>query len=744
MHRLSPTSPRLCFGSFMLDPSSGQLRKNDILIKLPPQPFRLLQLLVERAGIVVTREEIRDFLWADSTFVEFEPAINFSINQIRAALSDDAQKPRYVETLPRRGYRFIAPVERSDGNHSSILSTGRLDDGSGIDTASFQLAPILLPRTPAVEESPHDAPGVPISVPREVPKLTGLATAVLVTLVFFAIVFAYRFIFPAAPRVLRIEQITRSGRVDGWQRVISDGSRLYYLERAGDHWNNMEIATAGGESQLFHLPLKDTNTRIFDISPNGAEFLAAPFRSLEGNLPLWISSVVGGAARRLGDLTTDDAAFSPNDAQIALAKTDGIYLADADGSSVHKIADLPGELGTIAWSPDGKLLRFTQRDSATGNTAIWEATARGGNLHRLFRPTPDLPNQCCGQWTADGSYYLFTVSHDKTSDLWALKEPPFGFGWIRRQPVRLTSGPISYANVLPGKVGQIAYALGGGEIFNVVVVDPKTATAKPILPEEHIFDAGFSPDGQWLFYITDEALWRSRPDGSERLQLAANSPQASLNTPRWRPDSKFLLYFEQRKSGSNQMYVVPSDGGPRRAILEDDHFHYFPDWSADGQTIVFTIEDERRPEQVSENGIYLYDLQNGQTIVVPDSDELSQARWSPDGRYLAAVSNDSSRMELYDFSKKIWTEIVRGKWVTLPVWSRDSKFVYYQDFHEPGQPISRFRLQDSTVETVFNLEGLLKTDSVRCNFLGLAPDGSALIRAKGRSDNLYKLQLDLP
>ena len=101
-------------------------------------------------------------------------------------------------------------------------------------------------------------------------------------------------------------------------------------------------------------------------------------------------------------------------------------------------------------------------------------------------------------------------------------------------------------------------------------------------------------------------------------------------------------------------------------------------------------------------------------------------------------------MKLYDIAQKRWTEIVRGKWVTLPIWSADSKFVYYQDFHEPGQPIFRFRLQDSSVERVFSLEGLLKTSSVRCNFLGLAPDGSLLIRAKGRNANLYKLQLELP
>ena len=741
----TPTSPRLRFGAFVLDPSSGQLRKNDTLLRLPPQPFRLLQLLAERAGTVVTREEIQNCLWTEATFVDFEHGINFSINQIRATLADDADRPRYIETLPRRGYRFIAPVEVLNGNSLVSQTVEDVEAGGAIDTASFQLPPIFLGPRESSSEGTHGAPQRAISNSRQTRTGMWLGITAAAAIGLVAAVAVHRGTFRGPARVVRIEQITQSGAVDGWQRVISDGSRLFFLERAGDHWNNKEIATAGGESQSFRLPFfKDTNVKIFDISPNGAQFLVVPFSNTMWDLPLWSSPVVGGAPRRVGDLTANDAAFSPDGTQIALAKTGGIFLADADGSNTRKIADLPGEHSSIGWSRDGRVLRFTQQIPTTGGTAIWEVTTRGGNLHAVFAPSPEIPNQCCGRWTADGSYYLFTVSHDGMSDLWALKEPTFGIRWLEHRPVRLTSGPIAYADALPVKAGEIAYALGGLEMFDVIAIDPKSTRTKEFLPEQKTFDVGFSPDGLWVFYITGDGLWRSRPDGSERLQLATNSPQLFLNTPRWRPDSKFLLYFEQRKSGFNQMYVVPSDGGTRRAILEDNHFHYFPDWSADGQSIVFTIADELPAGQATENGIYIYDLRSGQTTAVADSTGLSQARWSPDGRYLAAVSNDSSRMKLYDFSKKSWTEIVRGKWVTLPEWSRDSKFIYYQDFHEPGQPIFRFRLQDASIESVFNLEGLLKSTAIRCNFLGLTPDGSLLIRAKGRSGNLYKFQLELP
>src|SRR5580704_9144086 len=108
----APVSTKLHFGPFEMDVASGQLRKAGILLKLQPQPFRVLLLLVERAGEVVTREKIQRCLWTDSTFVDFEHGINFSINQIRAALTDSAEEPRYIETIPKRGYRFIGTVEQ--------------------------------------------------------------------------------------------------------------------------------------------------------------------------------------------------------------------------------------------------------------------------------------------------------------------------------------------------------------------------------------------------------------------------------------------------------------------------------------------------------------------------------------------------------------------------------------------------------------------------------------------------------
>jgi DNA-binding winged helix-turn-helix (wHTH) protein len=106
-----PPAPPIRFGSFELDIDSGQLRKEGRVVRLPPQPFKLLWLLASRPGKLLTRNEIRSALWTDDTFIDFEQGVNFAIKQVREALRDDPERPVYIQTVPKRGYRFIANVE---------------------------------------------------------------------------------------------------------------------------------------------------------------------------------------------------------------------------------------------------------------------------------------------------------------------------------------------------------------------------------------------------------------------------------------------------------------------------------------------------------------------------------------------------------------------------------------------------------------------------------------------------------
>src|SRR5436305_994513 len=131
---------RIHFGPFELDPEAQRLRKRGVPLKLHPKQFVVLHMLAERAGEIVSRQEIQQRVWGDGTFVDFDRGINFCINQIRVALGDDADRPRYIETIPRRGYRFIAKV-----------------DGSGTAAPDSSVSPS--PRTLRVQEDVNEKQG---------------------------------------------------------------------------------------------------------------------------------------------------------------------------------------------------------------------------------------------------------------------------------------------------------------------------------------------------------------------------------------------------------------------------------------------------------------------------------------------------------------------------------------------------------------------------------------------------------
>lgn len=133
----------LRFGVFELDTESEQLLKNGLAIKLKPQPFKLLRLLVNEAGRVVTREEIRSALWSGDTFVDFEQGVNFAVKQVREALDDDSERSLYIQTVPKRGYRFVAPVEAvtpGENLFSVVPTDPRLHKALWANIAELRLA----------------------------------------------------------------------------------------------------------------------------------------------------------------------------------------------------------------------------------------------------------------------------------------------------------------------------------------------------------------------------------------------------------------------------------------------------------------------------------------------------------------------------------------------------------------------------------------------------------------------------
>jgi DNA-binding winged helix-turn-helix (wHTH) protein len=249
-----PASPKVMFGAFELDAAAGKLFKSGIPIKLQPQPLRVLLLLTERPGQVVTREEIQRCLWGDSTFVDFERGINFSINQIRGALSDNADKPRYIETLPRIGYRFIFPVGGDGLTHSAIpvtapASSGRLyewpEEESQTIPATSSDAKAL--STPQVLAAPWKRPYV-------------LAAAIVALLVLATLGYAVHWWRSRSQKLdlqsMQITKLTDSGTAED-VAISPDGRYVVYALRDGEK-EGLWLRQVATRSDVQILP-SDTN-----------------------------------------------------------------------------------------------------------------------------------------------------------------------------------------------------------------------------------------------------------------------------------------------------------------------------------------------------------------------------------------------------------------------------------------------------------------------------------------------------
>ena len=240
-------SPRLVrFGIFEVDLPAGELRKSGVKLKLTGQPFQVLAILLERPGEVVTREELQKRLWPD-TFVDVDHNLNTAINKIREVLGDSAESPRFVETLPRRGYRFIASVD-------------------GAVPSSNQLA--------------EEVPSTRVRT-RGRPLFYGLLIigAVVVTAGTLAL-WKTGFRTPRAPRVLRFTPLTNDGQIKSGF-MAADGSRIYFTEELPDRATRiLQVSVKGGEAAPLSVPLKQP--QVLDLSRDGTELLIANYEGNQG------------------------------------------------------------------------------------------------------------------------------------------------------------------------------------------------------------------------------------------------------------------------------------------------------------------------------------------------------------------------------------------------------------------------------------------------------------------------------
>ena len=718
------TNPRIVqFGLFELDLDARELRKSGVRIKLQEQPFQILAMLLERPGTLVTREELQKKLWPEDTFVDFDLSLNSAVKKLRQALNDDSENPRYVETLYRRGYRFIGPVNGSSADQIEVVQ-------SPVSTTPSE--PVLTARVS------------PPAIPRRSFLVYG-ATALLVILV---AVLVYRSIPSQPPRVLGFNQITHDGLFKF--QVFSDGERLYLNEMQGDHFVVNQVSVAGGETSSVPTPF--ANVTIRGIAPNGSALIATSFQGTGGRADTWSLPLPSGPPRRLSNLPVDSAAWSPDGDQaasvawtpdgnqVAFSNGPDIYLAESDLSEPHKLATASGYVSRLHFSPDGRRLRFDITDPGNSSTAVWEVGRDGNGLRPLLPGWNSVPHERCGSWTPDGRYFVFQSSRQGRNSVWVLAEKSSWFGGTSK-PVQLTNGPLDFQSPVVSKDGKRIFAIGSQPRAELVRYSGKSGF-EPYLDGSSIQDLAFSTDGKWMAYVTvpEGQLWRSRVDGTERLQLSPEGLAAEL--PRWSPDAKQIVFVGSSYKTDWLAYLISSDGTGLRELIPGAPSGYDPGWSPDGKSVVLRLGSGGSLE-THPSGIVIYDLETRKISPLPDTQQLFSPRWSPDGRYIAALTNDSLKLMLFDRASQKWQELASIP-IGYPSWSHDGEYLYFDTSLSEDAAFQRVRISDRKLERLFSLKGIRRFWGPFGSWTGLAPDDTPLLVRDISSQEIYALDWQAP
>jgi len=612
------------------------------------------------------------------------------------------------------------------------------DTESGRSQASATAVP------PATSAETGPAKVAALASPRW--KLAALAGAVVAAL---ALVLAY-FLRPTLPppRVTGTAQLTRDGGAklfgvgDVPPPLLTDGSRIYFMEGSFPQYGLMQVSTEGGEPVPVAVPFPFGG--LSAISPTRPELL------IEGqsNLPitggaLWILPVPGGQARRVGNLSADDATWSPDGTAIFYTSGPDIFTANGDGSQARKILTTDGNAFWPRFSPDGGLLRFSVFNPKLVTSSLWEAQPDGSHLRPLLAGWNNPTNECCGNWTNDGKYFVFQSIRDGVANLWALREKAGVWQKISREPAQLTVGQMSALAPLPSKDGTRVFFIGSSPRGELMRYDPKTRQLAPYLSGLSAEGVTISKDGEKMAYVSfpDGILWQSKTDGSDRHELTFSPMEVGL--PRWSPNGMQIAFSGREPGKPWRVYVVPAEGGNPEQVTSGDHDELDPSWSADGNSLAFGGRDSVARTS-KENAIRILDLKTRQVAALPDSAGLFSPRWSPDGRYLLAMTADYGKLVLYDFTARKWEDLFKGQ-SSYPNWSHDGKCVYVNNAYVKSLPIYRVCLNDRKPEHVVDLADFGRLAQGRFGWwTGLGPDDSILGVRDISIEELYALEMQLP
>ena len=549
------------FSVFEVDPRAGELRRNGVRLRIQDQPLQILLRLLEQPNQIVTREELQAKLWPADTFVDFENGLNMAVKRLREALADDAERPLFIETVPRRGYRFIAPLETTDTpkvpSHSNVskghrstalrLRAVRIGFGAMLPLLFLTLGIWRPWRKPMTVSLP----------PLEVVPLVGLDGAE--TRPAFSpdgnqIVFALRnekssgiySTLVTGGRALRLT----SDSSDSYPRWSPDGQRVAFSRRFKDRVAIYVLPALGGvERKLYDGPAT-AFSHAFDWSPSGRFLAISQGDQDKTHARLALVSLADSETRPLTAPSEQDLdiepAFSPDGSTVAFVRSNvggmvsELFVVPAGGGEVKRLTfDHRNICGSLAWTPDGKEILFSS--SRSGSPGIWRVSVSGGDPQLA---SGGSVNAISPAVSLKGNQ----LAYDQTlfqSDIWRLD-------------------------------------LKGRKFRQGTPVPVIGATGLNIRPQ-------YSPDGKKIAFQSSRSgyseIWVCDSDGSNCGSLT--SLQGVAGAPRWSPDGHYLA-FESHPKAYTEIYVVEVGGdSPRLLTTFPGVDNGGPNWSRDGSWIYF-------------------------------------------------------------------------------------------------------------------------------------------------------------
>jgi Tol biopolymer transport system component/DNA-binding winged helix-turn-helix (wHTH) protein len=589
------------FGVFEVDTKREELRRSGVPVKMREQSFRILVYLLDHAGEIVTREDLRQVLWPSDTFVDFDHSLNTAVMKLRDALGDSTSAPLYIETVPKKGYRFIAPVSQGAGGRSGAANSG--DDTASLpSTEERHEQPVFSAMERRLDSSRRRARS-----PSVIGSIFGLVVLVAVGSVLYlatrAIRTRNRSVITSA---LQIVPIT-SAPGDAIHPAFSpDGREIAYI------WNGAERRRYDVYAQLVgaDLPLRLTYNKAGVVgapawSPDGSQIA---FSRCDGkNDGVFVVPALGGAERQLttvGCLYTlpGPVAWISDGTEMLMIDhclPEGPYgivrfsLSTAEKKCLTNSGSAPGsDTGYgFSLSPDGTTIAFA-RTGVSLCCNIYTVPLTGG-AGRLL--ADDSRTGCstqadlgCGglMWTPDSKSIVFVSNRTTLPSLWQV---PTNGGTIQRETTYPAIGNFSkdgkrfaYAektSAEPPAIWRADLSTAGGSVV---------ASKKLIASQYPEMDAQPSPDGSRIVWMSirtgSEEVWSSSATGENLRQLTHLNRYSG--TPRWAPDGNTAAFDSYTPNGA-QIFVVDSEGRNLHQITSGPYDNAVPSWSRDGRTIYF-------------------------------------------------------------------------------------------------------------------------------------------------------------